>query len=296
MFNEYQGIYTEKKAKKMLKKKETPRPLKIIDFNDITCDFYEDFVRFFNERGYSPNTIGRHISKLKVLMRESKDEGLHNNAEFTRRSFKALNVEVENVYLNNEEIEALRKLDLSESKHLEIARDVFLCGCYTAQRFSDYSRFNKNMVKSYPNAKVLEFIQTKTGMKCIVPIRHELDQILKKYDYTLPKTHEQKLNKYIKTVCAQSGIKDAIYIEEYRGGIKIKKIVAKYELIKTHTARRSGATNMKLAGISNNEIMKIGGWRTETEFMKYLKMSQEETALSLASHPFFVGNTLSVAK
>jgi predicted transport protein len=296
MFNEFQGIYTEKRIKELQAKKEALRPRKIYDFNDITTDFYDDYMAYFNSKNYSPNTIGRHVSKLKVIMRESKEEGLHNNTEFTRKTFKAVSIEVQNVYLKEDELKLLLKLDLSQNKHLDIAKDVFLCGCFTAQRFSDYSRFNKGMVKTYPNMKVLEFIQTKTGAKCVVPIRFELDQILKKYDYTLPRTHEQKLNKYIKTICSQAGINEQVNIEEYRGGMKVKKTLPKYELIKTHTARRSGATNMKLAGVSNYDIMKIGGWKTEREFLTYLKMSQEETALSLAQHPFFIGNTpLSVA-
>lgn len=295
MFNEYQGVYSEKRKKELEEKKEKLRPKKIVDFNDITTDFYDSYIKYFNSKSYSPNTTGRHISKLKVLMKASHEEGLHNNIEFQRKKFVAMRADVKNVYLNEAELKTLFKLDLSATPHLQIARDVFLCGCYTAQRYSDYSRFNKGMLKTYTGMRALEFIQTKTGERCIVPIRPELDAILKKYDYALPRTHEQKLNQYIKTICSQAGINEEIYYEEYRGGMKVKKTVPKCDLIKTHTARRSGATNMKLAGIPALDIMKIGGWKTEREFLKYLKMSQEETAISLGQHPFFVGNTLSVA-
>jgi len=291
MFNEYQGIYSEKRKKEMEGKKEKLRPKKILDFADITVDFYDSYIKYFNSKSYSPNTTGRHVSKLKVIMKASHEEGLHNNIEYTRKKFVATRADVKNVYLNEAEIKTLLELDLSATPHLQTARDVFLCGCFTAQRFSDYSRFNKGMVKTYPNMKVLEFIQTKTGERCIVPIRFELDQILRKYDYTLPRTHEQKLNQYIKTVCQKAEINEEIYYEEYRGGMKVKKTVPKYELIKTHTARRSGATNMKLAGIPALDIMKIGGWKTEREFLKYLKMSQEETAISLGQHPYFTGSS-----
>jgi hypothetical protein len=53
---------------------------------------------------------------------------------------------------------------------------------------------------------------------------------------------------------------------------------------------------MYLAGISVIDIMKISGHKTEREFLKYIKVSKEETAVNLASHPYFIGNTLSVAK
>ena len=50
--------------------------------------------------------------------------------------------------------------------------------------------------------------------------------------------------------------------------------------MKTHTARRSGATNMYLAGIPTIAIMKVTGHKTEREFMKYIKITEEQTAWS----------------
>ncbi len=72
-----------------------------------------------------------------------------------------------------------------------------------------------------------------------------------------------------------------------KGGKLIKNELPKYELIKTHTARRTGATNMYLAGIPTIDIMKITGHRTESEFLKYIKVSKQETATKLSSHPYF---------
>lgn len=63
----------------------------------------------------------------------------------------------------------------------------------------------------------------------------------------------------------------------------------KCELVKTHTARRSGATNMYLAGIPTIAIMKITGHKTEKEFMKYIKITEEQTAMELMNHPYFAG-------
>lgn len=58
---------------------------------------------------------------------------------------------------------------------------------------------------------------------------------------------------------------------------------------KDPTAHRSGATNMYLAGIPTIAIMKITGHKTETEFMKYIKITEEQTALELMNHPYFSG-------
>ena len=63
----------------------------------------------------------------------------------------------------------------------------------------------------------------------------------------------------------------------------------KYEMITTHTARRSAATNMFKAGISAISIMKITGHTTEKAFMKYIKITAEENAELMAKSKFFLG-------
>lgn len=295
-FNEYQGIYTEERLEELKEKKEDPRPLKILNFEDITIDFYKKFLYYFNNKDYSPNTIGRHIKHIKVIMRQAKIEGLHNNMEFQNESFEAMSEKVDNIYLNETELKKIFDLDLSENKLLEVTRDVFLCGCYTAQRFSDYSRVNKSNIRTIEGIKVIDLIQQKTGERVVIPIRHELDIILQRYDYTLPKTFEQKINERIKDIGKKAGITELIHYEENRGGLRVKKSVMKCDLIKTHTARRSGCTNMYLAKIQPIDIMKISGHKTEREFLKYIKTGKEDTAIKLGSHSYFVGTTLSVAQ
>ena len=54
--------------------------------------------------------------------------------------------------------------------------------------------------------------------------------------------------------------------------------IEKWEAVSSHTARRSAATNMFKAGIPSISIMKITGHKTETQFMKYIKVSKEENA------------------
>lgn len=52
----------------------------------------------------------------------------------------------------------------------------------------------------------------------------------------------------------------------------------KWQLVSTHTARRSFATNMYKLGIPSITIMKLTGHRTEKAFMKYIKLNEDEHA------------------
>lgn len=260
------------------------------DFNDIDIKFYDDFVAYFTGKDYSVNTIGRHVKELKIIMRAAREEGLHDNGTIESRKFRVLTAEVENIYLTESEIKAIADLDLSNDRHKDIARDVFLVGCYTAQRFSDYSAINEGNIRILESGQtVIDLKQQKTGNHVVIPARPELLAILAKYENRLPKSYEQKVNKYIKEVAREAGITEKIEISYVENGEKKTKIVEKCEMVKTHTARRSGATNMYLARIPTIAIMKITGHKTEKEFMKYIKITEEESAMELMNHPYFSG-------
>lgn len=260
------------------------------DFNDIDIKFYDDFVAWFTAKDYSINTIGRHVKELKIIMRAAREEGLHDNGTVENRKFRVLTAEVENIYLTESEIKAIAVLDLSGDKHKDIARDIFLVGCYTAQRFSDYSTINEGNIRTLESGQqVIDLKQQKTGNHVVIPIRPELQAILDKYRNQLPKSYEQKVNKFIKEVAREAGIIEKIEISYVEKGEQKTRIVEKCDLVKTHTARRSGATNMYLAGIPSIAIMKITGHKTEKEFMKYIKISEEQNATELMGHPYFCG-------
>ena len=261
-----------------------------IDFNDIDRDFYNDFVNFFIKKDFSPNTIGRNIKYLKGFMRAAKEEGLHNNSATEHKDFTSFKAEVQEIYLTDDELKTLYELDLSRQPTLDVARDVFLVGCYTAQRYSDYSAINeKNIRRLEGDIYVIDLTQKKTGERVIIPVRPELAAILEKYGFNLPHTYEQKINARIKEVCQLAGIDELVTIHSIRGGKNLSETHPKYKLVKTHTARRSGATNMYLAGIPTIDIMKLTGHKTESEFLKYIKVTKEETAHKLLLHPYFSG-------
>jgi hypothetical protein len=286
-FNTFQGIENEGIKPRKGAKVYPKRPYKPLNWNDVSIDTYNDFVEFFYSRGCGANYIGKHIKSFKTIMRSAREEGLHSNMEIERKAFKTLSEEVEHIYLTEAELTKLIDLDLSDNKHFQVVRDVFLVGCYTAQRYSDYSKLNKSNIKEIESTKYIELIQKKTGEKCIIPMRPELDTILQRYDYTLPKTFEQKVNVAIKKIGAKAEITELIHVEKNKGGMIKKTNLKKCDLISTHCARRTGVTLMYLAGIPIIDIMKVSGHRTPKEFLKYVRISKEETAIKLANHPYF---------
>jgi integrase len=102
------------------------------------------------------------------------------------------------------------------------------------------------------------------------------------------------MNDYLKDIGALANITDSIKLSTTKGGMRFDETYKKWELITTHTARRSAATNMYLAGIPPISIMKITGHTTEKSFLRYIRISQEDNALKLMEHPYFRDSKLKV--
>ena len=257
------------------------------DFKDINMDFYNKYTAHFAKKDYKTNSIGKQIKCLKTILSAALDEGIHYNDSFQKKDFKTLKTDVHNVYLDIPELDLLEEIDLSGKPHLEQARDVFLCGCYTALRFSDYKRINHDFIIVRDGKYFIDMITQKTGYRVVIPIKPIIFEILKKYNFTLPNTYEQKVNKYIKEVAEMCGINSLIEIKENIGSKVTSKFVPKYQLIMTHTARRTGATLLYKFGVPTLDIMKITGHKTEKNLLNYIKINVEENADRLKDNPFF---------
>ena len=92
------------------------------------------------------------------------------------------------------------------------------------------------------------------------------------------------MNDYIKEIGKEVGIDEMILQTRTKGGMKIQKSVPKYELISTHTGRRSFATNLYLSEFPAISIMKITGHKTEEAFLRYIRISPEQNANLLREH------------
>lgn len=224
------------------------------------------------------------MKQLKRIMEIARPEKLYNNSEY--KNFKEPHAEVHNIYLDED---GLKKLyDLKSFGMDEKIIDAFLIGCFTLQRFTDYSRISPRMIQSKSNnGKIIELIQTETYQRELIPIRPTLDKLLIEYDYKVPKVLAQKWNDRIKELSKKVGITDPIQIEEFKGGKRIYEIIPKCDLIISHTARRSGCTNMFKDGYQPITILKISGHKTEREFLKYILISSEKTADGLIDDPNF---------
>lgn len=244
-------------------------------FDDINYTFCENFIEWMSEKDLCANTRGSHVKFVKAAMNEAYKSKLHNNEEF--RTFRKEVEQIDAVYLTKEEVTKIAQLPLCGT--YAIARDLFIIGCHTGMRFSDYSRLSMDDISD----GVIHFITQKCNTPVDIPAHPRVLEILKKYGGTVPEITPQKFNLYIKQVCKEAGLNESITLR--KGGEQVRN--EKWELISSHTARRTGLTNMYKAGIPTYRCMMISGHKTEKVFLTYLRITQEENAEYLKNNPFF---------
>lgn len=282
-------------------------------FIDIDIDFYNRFKKWLLESTYTKNDVEYHYTKnyigtvfknISMFMNKSNKKKLHDFSGHKDEDFKVDSEEVDAIYLNIDELEKIYNLEFTEELLLESGfarkknnlkraivalneeRDRFLIGCYTALRHSDYSRidilnFNEDLVSIWT---------VKRDKKVYIPIHYRLKEIMQRRNNVLPaKISEQKHNGHIKIIGRLAGINSDVLLTKTRGGSRENITGKKYEFITSHTCRRSGASNMYLAGIDVKFIQDILGHSKLEQTLKYIKVAAEENAKRLQNHPYFTG-------
>lgn len=111
-------------------------------FYDFTYSISQDNTEWMDNKGLSANTRGEHVKNLKTVVNDSPKRGIHKNKGF--RLFMKETKEVD-VCLTEEKLRRIEELELIGTR--QIVRNFFTTGCYTAMRFSDYTRFSVKIVK-----------------------------------------------------------------------------------------------------------------------------------------------------
>ena len=149
-------------------------------------------------------------------------------------------------------------------------------------------RLTKEHIREIDGFPIIDIITHKTKEQLLIPLHPYVDSILNKYGGKVPNISGQKMNSYLKEMGKLSGFLDQKVTKSItKGGQKQVEKVEKYKLIKTHTARRSFATNAFLAGWPTLSIMKITGHSTESSFMRYIRVTKEQNAVHIAKNQFF---------
>lgn len=283
-----------------------------LTFERIDKKFYREFVNWLQGKGLSANYTGSMIRDLKRILNKASEDEINTSNTF--QSFKIMSEDVFNIYLTEEEIQRIydvpitediiieiqkenkRKqlqkgnkiIDTNQEQHVMItkaninrqiealnrARKLFVVGCWTGLRVENYLSIDPELQFDLEKG-FIHAIANKNGPKLKIPMHKLVRQIVERDGF--PATiSQQKFNKQIKIIGMIAQINEKVIYSRTEGGRRVEYSKPKYELITTHTARRSFASNLLSWGIPKQFIMAVTGHTTEKSFNKYTQAIQKD--------------------
>ena len=258
--------------KKLLQDFEESKDVKL-NFNQIDKKFYNTFINYCtNTKNHSTNTLSRNIGLFKTFMNWAVLNRYTYKLDF--QEFKNIKKEItDEVALSKEQVVEIFNFDFSNNQRLERVRDLFVFGCFTGMRYSNYSKMKKNDIID-SHIKVRDVKDNRKQLN--IPLNDYSSYLLKKYDYRLPEISNQKFNEYIKEVIKIVGYTENIKKTSKLGNEIIETVTPFYERISSHTARRSFITIMKTEKVPDKIIMGFTGHKSLEVFNQYYKPNDIE--------------------
>lgn len=270
-------------------------------WNDVDRAFVTKFLAFMEKNDYMVSAQNKYLVDLRAIVNYAYLDGIHDNDRamqyFAKKKIEESDKAIE-IYLTDAELQALYDMPLT-GKQDEV-RDIFLVGCYTCQRVSDYNDIDKDcFTTTAKGTPVIRLIQKKTRNEVKIPIMNpNLKAICEKYSYNLHSVVDVILNRYIKDILKKLSetvpslgkmVTTKLTMKQKKleedGKLVVERndkgevIMPRYNCVTTHTARRSGITNMYLTHkYTIVQMMHVSGHKTQKTFMDYIKLSSDEIA------------------
>ena len=211
--------------------------------------------------GLNNSTIKKKLENLTWFLRWARDNGYVVHPAFKTFTPTLKQTQKTIVYLTKEELCRIRDLDLSGSK-LDPIRDIFFFCCFSSLRHSDAYNLRRSDIKG----DHIDVTTIKTADSVSIELNDTTKAILAKYkdvpfpgDRALPPYTNQAMNRSLKDLCQLAEINDPIRVTTYKGNVRTDTVYPKWELVGTHTGRRTFIVQALSMGISPNVVMKWTG-------------------------------------
>ena len=260
---------------------------------DFSQQLHDEFLEYLEiDMELSRNSSSKNITNLRQIILFAVKQKLIPGGVIVEVTFETGREESDNIFLNEKEIQSLIDLNVFHSKMEEEVRDIFVLGCYTGLRFSNYSKLNLDYIID----EIYTTHQVKVHSKVTIPIHTQVRRIINKYNNELPLCPtNQEFNRTLKDLAKRIPEFHVPFEKQItRGRKRVVEEKPKWEMLQSHSARRSFCTNMYLMGVPIPTIMSMSGHKTEKNFKKYIKAGGLEHAQIMKK--YWVENDEKIAK
>lgn len=208
---------------------------------DIDGGWLHDLQTFLIGKGLGNVTVNKYVTRARGFTTWLEDRERIGRSPKVERLPTARNSAI---YLTLEELEAIANYDLSgHQRGYRDARDLFIAEALTGQRFSDLQAMKWEEIDldgGWWNMPTIKTAVT-TRVPLAAPVRRIIESRKGKRT-PLPRLSNQKTNQYIKEVAKLAEIDTPVTTQRLKGAKRDVQTRQKWELITTHTARRTFVT------------------------------------------------------
>jgi len=201
-------------------------------------------VREFIAEKVAGNSAVTYLAIIKAFLSRYTDENIIP-CKNPAKELKAKRVPSEQVVLNADEIALIENYKPKSEKEKWV-KAQFLCEYYCLARSSDIQQLTPENIQG----DFITYVSQKTMVATTVPMHKNFPKYFKQRGKTLDRA---SFNRIIKRICKNCGIDDEVKLF-YHGKTQVRK---KYELVGSHTARRSGATELARRDVPIATISKL---------------------------------------
>ncbi len=268
--------------------------IKVITLQDIDANLLLQYRDWMLKQKKSKNsnklvsvkTVNEKMSVIISRLREAEKQEKYDVSKAKLNSIEPLKTKVDSfedkIALNEDEIKKIMDLDI-EDKDVALIRDTFICQCYWGQRYSDMVGFSKNAVKTNENGKeIFKLIQKKGKRQVSIPLFAITRTILDKNNWNIGyKDDPDLINTTIRDLSKKAGLSEFVLLRRQdKNGVHTEK-KQKWEVITSHTARRTFVTIAFKRGYSADKVARITGHKKMEILEMYNRMSSSDAAIIL---------------
>lgn len=245
-----------------------------LSFSSCTTNFFDKFVSYMRSEGLQNSSIKVRLATVSGFLSWAKDRG-HEVPDF--KPPKIRQIQKTHITLTRQEVNTLESMSLNPKKAK--VRDLFLFCVYTSMRFGDTQKLSDKNLITISGKPCIEYRPTKTkGQTLYFEIDSKIREILDRYRkefFLLPRISQTHFNLTLKMIAIEAGFTDPVKIEKMVGNKIVIEEVRKYELIASHTARRTAVTLWLEEGYPYEWVMRRTGHKSYAMLEKYASKSKE---------------------
>lgn len=173
-------------------------------FADVTKKNVLKMDTYLHSTGIRQTTIASYHKFMKTYVHDAMSSGLIEKDPYIGVKID-IGKSVWGRFLTVDEVEAIEKAEMP-TESLKRVKDLFLFQCYTGLAYADLMRFDMSKAVKGEKYYLVTDDRKKTGEGYTVVLMEKAMDILKKYDYKLPKMTCEQYNMRLKIMADASKI------------------------------------------------------------------------------------------